>query len=730
MSNSPTHLLRKVSTVSSVLLDNVEPLSAGTSSADLFNSCKSCISNNSNKIIDVKNNDNANIQINSKNSSRVTIKDFNFARPPDVIEYNSDLGERKKDMPNILGSEIVRDLISRQSDIGIQKFNLCIDLIKHKSNKKSNFKTLSYISDRLLNDLNFKDKYQKRLSDGKSIIFNDKILLQNNWQNSINCSTTTDTSLYQNFELLIHYSNKLNKQSFTYDNSLLPLLLKKEYINSSFSVNTLKQSKRQVFLKTQLIELENQILMDKLNELDNLLQYLNSKKHKIVKKINYLDNEKQLTNNLTKNINERIDFLQEYNLYKENSENKLDIELIANEKDKITISNDDSSIITSTTSINMRDNDEYLQRNKDDYIIRNIHCDNKNFNIHYDNLLNYNVPSIRKYYASGSKLGTLENYNDSNSISCLDFDIPFGKLYSTNKLDNSIKVWDLNRFKQIGIKHKAHLTTINCIQLYSTKDLLITGGKDALVKLWDIQSEKFCEDEEENSIEPLNEDSISLKSLFDLHSDEITSLFMHENNLVTGSQDKTIIHWDLNSGKNIQSLLIGFPMENQTVNYIDHNRKNNFRVENKPIIGALQCFDSALATGTKDGIIRLWDLRSGEIARKLIGHQDAITSLKFDTNNIISGSLDGSTRIWDLRQDQLIDLFKYDLPIKSLDFDDKNIVINTFGNSRINVYNKLTHEHSDHCNILEDNHSVEYLRYKDGYLIEGRNDGKINSWVI
>ena len=37
-------------------------------------------------------------------------------------------------------------------------------------------------------------------------------------------------------------------------------------------------------------------------------------------------------------------------------------------------------------------------------------------------------------------------------------------------------------------------------------------------------------------------------------------------------------------------------------------------------VGAVQVFDAALACGTADGMVRLWDLRSGQVHRSLVGH--------------------------------------------------------------------------------------------------------------
>jgi division protein 1 len=62
-------------------------------------------------------------------------------------------------------------------------------------------------------------------------------------------------------------------------------------------------------------------------------------------------------------------------------------------------------------------------------------------------------------------------------------------------------------------------------------------------------------------------------------------------------------------------------------------------------VGALQVFETALACGTADGMVRLWDLRSGMVHRSLVGHTGPITALQFDDVYLVTGSQDRSIRV-------------------------------------------------------------------------------------
>ncbi len=57
-------------------------------------------------------------------------------------------------------------------------------------------------------------------------------------------------------------------------------------------------------------------------------------------------------------------------------------------------------------------------------------------------------------------------------------------------------------------------------------------------------------------------------------------------------------------------------------------------------------------TGGFDGTVKLWDLRSGRVARSIVGHSDPVTCVHFnekDAGLLLSSSFDGLARVWDLR---------------------------------------------------------------------------------
>ncbi|KAK5998331.1 Mitochondrial division protein 1 [Cladobotryum mycophilum] len=358
------------------------------------------------------------------------------------------------------------------------------------------------------------------------------------------------------------------------------------------------------------------------------------------------------------------------------------------------------------------------------------------------------MPILHEHFEPGSSIREIRAHKDT--ITAMDFDAPFGTLV-TSSMDDTVRVWDLNAGRCMGYL-EGHTASVRTLQVED--NILATGSMDATIKLWDLSKTHYNpggdkdgdEDEDaiafehpDDHIEP-PEGSMDDCALFTLssHVDEITALHFRGDVLVSGSADKTIRHWDLEKGRCVQTLDVMWAAAQATAT--GASSENSWRPTGRPqgtsadFVGALQVFESALACGTADGMVRLWDLRSGQVHRSLVGHTGAVTCLQFDDVHLVTGSLDRSIRIWDLRTGSIYDAYAYDHPITSMMFDERRIV-SAATEDVVKVYDKVEGRQWD-CGAgvtaAEEAKTVsivERVRVKDGYLVEGRRDGTVGVWT-
>ncbi|KAF6816973.1 mitochondrial division protein 1 [Colletotrichum sojae] len=359
------------------------------------------------------------------------------------------------------------------------------------------------------------------------------------------------------------------------------------------------------------------------------------------------------------------------------------------------------------------------------------------------------MPILHEHFEPGTAIREIRAHQDT--ITALDFDAPFGTMV-TSAMDDSVKVWDLNAGRCIG-SLEGHTASVRTLQV--DDNFLATGGVDATIRLWDLSKahydphgSQYGRDEDEEGIAFENPDDGPVEPpegsmrdchLFTLqsHVDQITALHFRNDVLVSGSADKTLRQWDLGKGRCVQTLDVMWAAAQASASFGSDSswrQTNRAPAQAADFIGAIQVFETALACGTADGMVRLWDLRSGQVHRSLVGHTGPVTCLQFDDVHLVTGSVDRSIRIWDLRTGSIYDAYAYDHAVTSMMFDERRIV-SAAGEDVVKVYDKVEGRQWE-CGAgiaeADDNKTpaiVERVRVKDGYLVEGRQDGIVGVWT-
>lgn len=416
-------------------------------------------------------------------------------------------------------------------------------------------------------------------------------------------------------------------------------------VDGSLSVAKLKKDRNDLNHRLEMMNVRKNMCSSEIREIDNKIANLNSMRKIVLDRLGDLEQDESNVEHELLNLDNKLEDLLE----------ALDDAAIlgqaATPSTEVTLETESRGLDTETTSPTFMSASIYEKipspRAKRQKAVRRK-----------------SMPIRHEHFEPGSSIREFQAHNDL--ITALDFDAPFGTLV-TSALDDTVRVWDLNLGRCIGLL-EGHQASVRCLQVED--NIVATGSMDASIRLWDLNKAEYAphenridkedEDEEGDGLgfdnpedlpPPPHPSSMQDCPLFSLeaHVDEVTALHFRGDTLVSGSADKTLRQWDLVKGRCVQTLdvLWAAAQASATMNSGNGQWRSTGRLPNASadFVGALQCFDAALACGTADGMVRLWDLRSGQVHRSLVGHTAPVTCLQFDDVHLVTGSLDRSIRV-------------------------------------------------------------------------------------
>ncbi|QSL65103.1 hypothetical protein MERGE_002408 [Pneumocystis wakefieldiae] len=514
-------------------------------------------------------------------------------------------------------------------------------------------------------------------------------------------------SLFQGFLVTFNEKNNLDEYEIDQGENHASII-KNELRNptaqkdKNLTLTELKKKKDDILNHVDVINIKKALMSSKIKEIDEKISILNKAKCELLNKLQKLRRkEAETINTLWDTETKIMDFIE---------------------------------LNTSKTTENMNDT-EILETDdfkNSEFMSKSIYDKLNSPKIDSKAIQKDSICILHEQFKPGSNIKSWKSHTET--ITAIDFDTPFGMMV-TASLDDTVKIWNLLNAEYQGLL-EGHNASVKCLQLEN--NIVATGSMDASIKLWNLQHiESYEAVQSFQSFNYVNTKKVTNDlniATLESHMDEITALHFIGNVLVSGSSDKTLKQWDLETGKCVQTLDILWATaqcNNLSSSLDNFKSKLSFKEKGYDFVGAIQCFDAALASGTADGIVRLWDLRSGLIIKTLFGHTAPITCLQFDKHHLITGSVDRSIRIWDLRIGSLYDAFAYNDSITSLHFDSKRIIVSA-NEPIIRIYDRIEGKHWN-CGILADSKEpgniVKRVRHKEGYLISGRQNGTIDIYT-
>jgi WD40 repeat protein len=256
--------------------------------------------------------------------------------------------------------------------------------------------------------------------------------------------------------------------------------------------------------------------------------------------------------------------------------------------------------------------------------------------------------------ASGALLQTLRGHDSWVLAACLDRE---GKRIASSGTD-LIVVREAGSGRVLHTL-QGHRGEVLGLQFSPTQPLLVSGGSDYTVRLWDPESGR-----------PI--------ACWRGHRDWVRSVAFSPDGrwIASGSHDHTARLWDVASGRCLRVLDAGgawvwavtfTPGGDGLItasgsdlvlwDLASGTARRRFEGHSSWIRSVSVSGDGRwLASAGTDALVHLWELSSGRLLRRLAGHGDQALSVRFhpDGERLFSGSADETLRAWDRRSGETL----------------------------------------------------------------------------
>ncbi|KAK9455333.1 WD40-repeat-containing domain protein [Dipodascopsis uninucleata] len=293
-----------------------------------------------------------------------------------------------------------------------------------------------------------------------------------------------------------------------------------------------------------------------------------------------------------------------------------------------------------------------------------------------------------RWHIGVPKPTSLSGHDDS--VYCVQFD---DEKIITGSRDRSIRIWDTESgrlLKTLGAvaesevgSGRGHDRSVLCLQF--DDKIMVSGSSDSSFIIWDMQTYEM------------------LHRVF--QDTSVLDVALDEKHVITCSKSGKIYIWDRNDGYKLKNTI---HVSDGAVNAIHLRRKylasvgqdrsvKLWNVETgqlmRKFVGherGLACVQlssdlSICVSGGNDNSIRVWDVKSGKCLKVYRQHVSLVRALHLDGYRLVSGSYDQTVKVWDLERDcPILDFEKFHGNwVFSVQADSKRVVAASFGTNPV-----------------------------------------------
>ena len=216
----------------------------------------------------------------------------------------------------------------------------------------------------------------------------------------------------------------------------------------------------------------------------------------------------------------------------------------------------------------------------------------------------------------------------------------------SGSLDKTVKLWDAATGRLLRT-FEGHSEAVTAVAFSPSGARLLSGSRDKTLKLWDAASGQLIRSW---TAQRLGVTAVAFspdgRYLLSAGSDP------------AGRMDNNVKLWDAESGQLVR--LFGAYAVYAPEGLKWHGSVEDGHTDGVTSV-AFSPDGTRLVSGSDDKTVKHWDVSSGKLIRTLEGHSHSVKSVTFspDGSRVLSGgNLDGDLRLWDAASGRLIHLFK------------------------------------------------------------------------